>query len=100
MLIKNISALVGQELDFVSNTDIKIQNKKFKQIHPNIKSSKDVSVDCEGLLLIPGFVNAHTHIGDSIGKDVTLNSSVNKKIHPVFGIKSKILKKHISTKSC
>ena len=92
MLIKNISALVGPELDFVSNTDIKIQNKIFKQIHPNIKLNKDESIDCEGLLLIPGFINAHTHIGDSIGKDVTLNSSVNKKIHPVFGIKSKILK--------
>ena len=94
MLIKNISALVGQELDFVSNTLIlKFNNKTFKQIHPNIKSNaKDESIDCEGLLLIPGFINAHTHIGDSIGKDVTLNSSVNKKIHPVFGIKSKILK--------
>ena len=93
MLIKNISVLLGPELDFVSNTDIKIQNKIFKQIHPNIKSNvKDESVDCEGLLLIPGFINAHTHIGDSIGKDVTLNSSVNKKIHPVFGVKSKILK--------
>ena len=42
--------------------------------------------------MIPGFVNAHTHIGDSIGKDITLNSSVDKKIHPVFGAKSKILK--------
>ncbi|MGH1566444.1 MAG: amidohydrolase family protein [Nitrosopumilus sp.] len=93
MLIKNISVLLGPELDFISNTDIKIQNKIFKQIHPNIKSNvKDESVDCEGLLLIPGFINAHTHIGDSIGKDVTLNSSVNKKIHPVFGVKSKILK--------
>ena len=42
--------------------------------------------------MIPGFINAHTHIGDSIGKDVTLESSVDKKIHPVFGAKSKILK--------
>ncbi|MFQ5476088.1 MAG: amidohydrolase family protein [Nitrosopumilus sp.] len=93
MLIKNISALLGQELDFVSNTNIKIQNKTFKNIQPKIKSSaKEESIDCEGLLLIPGFINAHTHIGDSIGKDVTLNSSVDKKIHPVFGAKSKILK--------
>ena len=45
----------------------------------------------KGLLVIPGFINAHTHIGDSIGKDVTLDSSVDKKIHPVFGAKSKFL---------
>ena len=41
---------------------------------------------------MPGFINAHTHIGDSIGKDFTINSSVDQRIHPVFGIKSKILK--------
>ncbi len=93
MLIKNLSVLLGQELDFVLNTDIKIQNKLFKKIQPRIRPNpKEESVDCEGLLLIPGFINAHTHIGDSIGKDVTLNGSVDKRIHPVFGVKSKILK--------
>ncbi|WP_428325280.1 amidohydrolase family protein [Nitrosopumilus sp.] len=93
MLIKNISLLLGKELEFVSKTNVQIQNGRFKRIQPNIKpSGKEDSVDCEGLLLIPGFINAHTHIGDSIGKDVTLESSVDKKIHPVFGAKSKILK--------
>lgn len=93
MLIKNISLLSGKELDFISKTNVQIQNGKFKRIQPNVKpSGKEDSIDCEGLLLIPGFINAHTHIGDSIGKDVTLDSSVDKKIHPVFGVKSKILK--------
>ena len=94
MLIKNISVLHGPELEFISNTDIQIQNKIFKKIQRKIKpNTKEESFDCEGLLLIPGFINAHTHIGDSIGKDITIDSSVDKRIHPVFGIKSKILKK-------
>lgn len=93
MLIKNVSTLLGKELDFISNTNIKIQDGRFKRIQPNIGSSaKEESIDCEGLLLIPGFVNCHTHIGDSIAKDITLNSSVDSRIHPVSGIKSKILK--------
>jgi len=93
MLIKNVSTLLGKELEFVSNTNVKIQNTRFKRIQPNIhSSSKEESIDCEGLLLIPGFVNCHTHIGDSIAKDITLNSSVDNRIHPVLGIKSKILK--------
>ena len=93
MLLKNISALIGENLDFISNVDIQIKNDKFQKINSNIqsKSKKDV-IDCEGLLLIPGFINSHTHIADSIGKDITLNSTVNQKIHPMFGIKSKILK--------
>ena len=93
MLIKNISALLGPELDFVSNTDVQIKNQKFKKIQPKIKSHlKEKYIDGKGLLLIPGFINAHTHIGDSIGKDFTLNSTVDQKIHPIFGAKSKILK--------
>ena len=93
MLIKNISLLLGKELEFVSKTNVQIQNGRFKRIQPNIHpNGKEDSIDCEGLILIPGFINAHTHIGDSIGKDVTLESSVDKKIHPVFGAKSKILK--------
>jgi len=93
MLIKNISALTGQELDYISNTDIRIQNNKFKKIHSKIKPIlKEESVDCEGLLMIPGFINAHTHIGDSVGKDISLNNTVDEKIHPIFGAKSKILK--------
>ena len=93
MLIKNISVLTGQELDYVSKTDVRIQNDKFKKIHSKIKPIlKEESVDCEGLLMIPGFINAHTHIGDSVGKDISLNNTVDEKIHPVFGAKSKILK--------
>ena len=93
MLLKNISALIGENLDFVSNVDIQIKDNKFQKINSNIQSkSKKDSIDCEGLLLIPGFINSHTHIADSIGKDITLNSTVNQKIHPMFGIKSKILK--------
>ena len=93
MLIKNISVLSGSDLDFIPSTNVQIQNKKFKRIQSKTTSNnEEKSIDCEGLLLIPGFINAHTHIGDSIGKDVTLDSSVDKKIHPVFGAKSKILK--------
>ncbi len=93
MLIKNVSALLGKELEFVSNTNVKIQDNRFKRIQSNIgTSAKEESIDGEGLLLIPGFVNCHTHIGDSIAKDITLNSSVDNRVHPVLGIKSKILK--------
>ncbi|MGY5150037.1 MAG: amidohydrolase family protein [Candidatus Nitrosopumilus sp. bin_68KS] len=93
MLIKNISVLQGSELDFILRTNVKIENNSFKKIQSKIQpDTNEESIDGEGLLLIPGFINAHTHIGDSIGKDVTLDSSVDEKIHPVFGAKSKILK--------
>jgi len=102
MLIKNLSTFLGKELKFVANTNIRIQDQRIKQIGPNIRSNtKEEYLDCEGILLIPGFVNCHTHIGDSIAKDITLTSSVDKRIHPIFGIKPKILKntnkKHLAS---
>jgi cytosine/adenosine deaminase-related metal-dependent hydrolase len=94
MLIKNASVLYGKELTFVSSTNLKISEQVFKKIKPNLSPSKKEDVfDCEGLLLVPGFVNAHTHIGDSIGKDITLDKDVDGKIHPIYGVKQKILKK-------
>ena len=41
MLIKNLSILSGQELDFVSNTNIKIQNKIFK--NESLPENKEIS---------------------------------------------------------
>ncbi len=90
MLLKNISALLGKELSYKETTSIKIQDGKFLQISPDITDSS--AFDCEGLIAIPGFVNMHTHIGDSIAKDHLLSASVDSKIHPVFGAKRKILK--------
>ena len=93
MLIKNISILEGEDLNFIRKTDVRIQKNKFQKIQSEIKpKTDDVIVEGRGLLLLPGFINAHTHIGDSIGKDFTINSSVDQRIHPVFGVKSKILK--------
>lgn len=93
MFLKNISALYGKELKYLPSTNIKISNYIFKQIKQNSRpDSKDKVIDCDGLLLVPGFINSHTHVGDSIAKDLSLDRSVDQSIHPVFGIKSKILK--------
>ena len=93
MLIRNISLLYGKELDYVVRTNVRVSGKYIGQVGKDLApKNKEQVIDCEGLLMIPGFVNSHTHIGDSIGKDVGINSSVESKIHPVSGFKQKILK--------
>src|SRR5574337_484926 len=93
MLIKNISLFYGRELDYVQNTSIRISGKYVGQIGPKLSPLKDESVlDGEGLLMMPGLINSHTHIGDSIAKDIGIDSDVEEKIHPVSGFKQKILK--------
>ena len=92
MILKNISVLYGNDLKFIENTSVQITGNTFQKISSKIKPTKNKVVNCKGLLLIPGLINSHTHIGDSIAKDIALNKSTDSKIHPVFGIKQKILR--------
>ena len=91
MILKNISILYGTELKYIESTDVQIKNGNFKKISKKI-SSKEKSIDCSNLLLIPGFINLHTHIADSIGKDLSIDADVDSKIHPMIGLKQKLLK--------
>ena len=90
MLIRGASALVGENLTFVDSTDISVREGRFCEIRPTIREDSGV-VDGSGLLIIPGLVNCHTHIGDSIAKDVSINTTTHGRVHPVFGAKAKIL---------
>jgi len=92
MILKNISVLYGNNLKFIEKTNVLITNNIFKKINPKIKSTKNKVVNCDGLLLIPGLINSHTHIGDSIAKDIALDRDPDSKINPIFGIKQKILR--------
>ena len=92
MILKNISVLYGNDLKFIKKTNVQISGNTFQKISSKISSTKNEAINCDGLLLIPGLINSHTHIGDSIAKDVALNKNTDSKIHPVFGIKQKILK--------
>ena len=98
MILKNISVLYGTNLQFKEKTNVQVTKDVYKTISPKITSTNTKIINCEGLLLIPGLINSHIHIGDSIGKDIRLNKDPDSKIHPVFGIKQKILKETPSKK--
>ena len=92
MILKNISTLYGNNLKFIEKTNVLITNNRFQKIASKIKPAKNKVVNCDGLLLIPGLINSHTHIGDSIAKDIALDKDPDSKINPIFGIKQKILR--------
>ena len=92
MILKNISTLYGNNLKFIEKTNVLITNNRFQKIASKIKPAKNKVVNCDGLLLIPGLINSHTHIGDSIAKDIALDKDPDSKISPIFGIKQKILR--------
>jgi cytosine/adenosine deaminase-related metal-dependent hydrolase len=98
VLIKNASFLRGPNLIFVERGVIQISDDG---IITGVGTDRDLSpidsessvFDAEGLLLLPGLINAHTHIGDSIAKDITLDPDLSSTVDPIVGIKRKVLSK-------
>ncbi len=90
MLIKNLSLLYGRDLVYKESYDIAIKGNRF------VLNDNDHDIkDGEGLLMIPAFINAHTHIGDSIAKDLALDKGFDRSINPIFGIKKSVLENSI-----
>ena len=102
MLLRNACALLGPRLSFAAQADMGESGGVFDRVaalgarrrggggRPRPRPGEDV-VDCEGLLAIPAFVNAHTHVGDSIAKDAAPGRTVDAAVHPVMGAKPRIL---------
>ena len=98
IIINNASLLLGSDLTFVNNGFIEIgKNGIIKKVgdgnYRGIIDKERNTIDAEGFMIIPGLINAHTHIGDSIGKDFLIDSGLDERVHPVFGAKRNILQK-------
>ena len=98
LILKNASLLLGKDLTFVARGYVEIgkdgiiKEAKRGPYHGDHKQIHNSTIlDAEGFLIIPGFINAHTHIGDSLGKDVAVDSGLDARVHPIYGAKQKIL---------
>jgi len=95
LIIRNISLFFGKNLDYIDKGYIVIENGRIKHLGGGDYNGRYDGPIYEGggILACPGFINAHTHIGDSFGKDIGVDSNFESRIHPIHGIKNKILQK-------
>jgi cytosine/adenosine deaminase-related metal-dependent hydrolase len=95
LAITNASLLLGKELDYVDHGHIEIENGRIMGAGAGSYKGSGKKMDAKGFLVIPGLINAHTHIADSIGKDIAAGQWLDARVHPVFGAKKKILQKSL-----
>jgi cytosine/adenosine deaminase-related metal-dependent hydrolase len=95
LAITNVSLLLGKNLEYVEQGYIEIEDGKIKNTAAGSYEGSCKKTDAEGFMVIPGFINAHTHIADSIGKDIASEQRLDARVHPVFGAKKKILQKSL-----
>ena len=83
LLIKN-GKIFTMEGIVLEESSILIKNGKIEEIGKEIKITKDVEViDAKGKIVMPGFIDAHTHIAileDGIGFE---GSDINEMIDPI-----------------
>jgi len=91
IIITNASLLLGKELNYVERGYVEIENGIVKSAGAGDYKGAGKKLDGNNFLVIPGLINAHTHVADSIGKDIAAGHRLDARVHPVFGAKKKIL---------
>ena len=95
ILLQDLDLLLGESFELVKGTDLLIESGKIHAIgsaHDQVRSNT-TRIGCKNLLAIPGFINAHTHVGDSVAMDLKIGSGLEELVHPVSGAKTRILNK-------
>jgi len=82
--------LVGDDLEVKKNLFLTISKGIIQDIEVEIPNKKG-KIQYPDSLLIPGFINAHVHIGDSFAKDRGLNCSIQELVEPPNGLKHQLL---------
>ncbi len=103
-LIENVSLILGEELQVINNGYIQIDDCKIafagEGKPPNSSEHSQKILNGKGLLAIPGLINAHTHLADSIAKDIGIGSSLDQLVHPIHGLKTILLREASEAQVC
>jgi len=91
--IQNLTLLSGGDFQIIRDGFISIEDGKITEFGQGVPSrDKPVVLDGTGLVAIPGLINAHVHLADSIAKDIGIGSSLDTLVHPIHGLKTKVLR--------
>lgn len=87
-------ALIGEDLELKQDVFLEIDEKgKIIEItYNNPDKVIEICESNENYLLLPGFINSHTHIGDNFAKELGFNKELKEIVAPPFGLKHKLLR--------
>lgn len=85
---KNGNLLVGPQLELIENGVLFVEHGKIVSIERDIEVE---GVDLEGGLVIPAFIDAHTHIADTGAKELGTGLLVEDAVLPPHGLKHRYL---------
>ena len=92
-LIKSELGLIGKDLELKKNVEIILDDKGvIKEIHfEDFDDKLKLIPNKKQELIVPGFINAHVHVGDNFAKERGFNKDLIEVVAPPNGIKHRLL---------
>jgi len=86
--------LIGDNLDLKKNIDMEIdkEGRIMNILYSDPGKYVDLRENEPNLLMVPGLINSHVHVGDSFAKEMGFNKDLIEVVAPPNGIKHKLLK--------
>lgn len=84
--------VVGDEMNVLRDGYVLIEDQIITELGSGRPHRADKRVRCKESAIIPGLINAHTHIGDSAFKDAGFGKNLDELFRPPNGLKHKLLK--------
>ena len=91
-LIEAPFLVTGDQMDLIKNGYILIDDQRIAEIGSGEAPDADRRIQFEESMIMPGLINAHTHIGDSAFKDVGFGKNLIELFQPPNGLKHQLLK--------
>ncbi|MFW9821445.1 MAG: amidohydrolase family protein [Candidatus Thorarchaeota archaeon] len=87
-------ALIGEDLELKQNVSIEVnENGIISNIsYENLENVIINSSNSHCFLLLPCFINSHTHVGDNFAKELGFNKELTEVVAPPFGLKHQLLR--------
>jgi cytosine/adenosine deaminase-related metal-dependent hydrolase len=79
-------------MEVINDGYIVVEDSRIQEVSRGEFPKADKVIERKDCVVIPGFINAHTHIGDSVFKESGLGKNLNELFKPPNCLKHKLLK--------
>ena len=83
MILKNIRYLITQNADrqILENVDVKVAGNRISAIGQDLPTEDEEVLDCSGKVVMPGLINAHTHVSMTLLRGISDHKSLEDWLH-------------------
>ena len=93
LVVENAQIVAGESLEVIDRGYITVEGSHICEVRSGeFKGEAEERIDASGCIVLPGLINAHIHIADSIAKEQGLGISLPEVVAPPNGLKHRILR--------